>query len=338
MSTGWLQKTFVDSWKTKDGRIIWLIVLITIVAVFYGAYFKLKKGPTLAKQEDKTDKGQEIATTVQTLDTGIPVLEAQPQAPPPPRREEVEVGTSRTPEPPIFLFISSKPTISSRSVSYGTPIECILINTVDSSKLTTPIIGIVLRDVWSDSQELVIPAGALIHGFGQNDRVRDRIGGQNNWILVFKREEDGKEVELPFTGILLDAAPDPDGNGWQITDASAGMRGDVKGYDGSADAQLFFSTFLSAAAQGFRSQQTIFSGGGATTVSSSGGLKDALASAVAASMQQEAQKIAARIQSEAVFVRVAGGKPFYVYITQPLDASQAAVGASLRSKLQGGQQ
>ena len=74
------------------------------------------------------------------------------------------------------------------------------------SKITTPIVGLVTEDQWEDGN-LIIPAGAEVHGQSQVDRSRDRIASKKYWVVVW--QDSGKE--LPVQGIALDSSPRPDG-------------------------------------------------------------------------------------------------------------------------------
>ncbi len=102
---------------------------------------------------------------------------------------------------------------------FGRLIPCALIVTVDSSSIQTPIIGLVTEDIYHNGR-LIIPAGTEVHGKAQTDRTRERIASGDNWTLVWSSGE-----ELRLSGIALDREADPSGDGWAITDGSAGLRG-----------------------------------------------------------------------------------------------------------------
>ena len=84
---------------------------------------------------------------------------------------------------------------------YGRLLRCELVNTVDSTNIDTPIIGLVIEDIWNDGR-VIIPAGTEVHGVAQKSPVRERIGSDRQWFLVF---QDGRE--LPISGSVLDYAP-----------------------------------------------------------------------------------------------------------------------------------
>ena len=123
---------------------------------------------------------------------------------------------------PISLFAetpqSEQKQLSKNYAPFGRLIPCELIVTVDSSGIQTPIIGLVTEDIYHNGR-LIIPAGTEVHGKAQTDRSRERIASGNNWTLVWSSGE-----ELRLSGIALDREADPGGDGWGITDGSAGLR------------------------------------------------------------------------------------------------------------------
>jgi hypothetical protein len=60
---------------------------------------------------------------------------------------------------------------------------------------------------------------------------------------------------LRLSGIALDREADPNGDGWAITDGSAGLRGQILKSDDMAEIKLFAATFLSGAAAAFTQTQ-----------------------------------------------------------------------------------
>src|SRR5690606_23293945 len=79
---------------------------------------------------------------------------------------------------PISLFTSSVSAdateLSKTYAPYGRMIPCETVVTIESSRLDTPVIGLVTEDVWHDGR-LIIPAGAEVHGRASLDRSRERI-------------------------------------------------------------------------------------------------------------------------------------------------------------------
>ena len=61
--------------------------------------------------------------------------------------------------------------------------KCQLVNTVDSSNVTTPIIGLVTEDVcWNG--KVIIPANSEVHGTASVDPVRERIASEGEYTFI----------------------------------------------------------------------------------------------------------------------------------------------------------
>jgi hypothetical protein len=251
-----------------------------------------------------------------------------PNVPDPANEEERPRGgmslTKAPPKPeelPISLF--SEPShpqqkrLGKNYAPYGRLIPCELIVTVDSSRIQTPIIGLITEDIYHNGR-LIIPAGTQVHGKAQADRSRERIASGNNWTLVW---QDGRELNL--SGIALDREADPDGDGWAITDGSAGLRGRVIKSDSMAEIKLFAATFLSGAAGAFTQTQPTVYGNEITPT-----LQNAPLTGAQSVLQAYSQQIYDSIQRDGYYVRVPAGKQFYLYITQTIDESDATIGGT----------
>ena len=59
--------------------------------------------------------------------------------------------------------------VSEYFLPYGRLLRCELVNTVDSTNIDTPIIGLVIEDAWNDGR-VIIPAGTEVHGLAQESR------------------------------------------------------------------------------------------------------------------------------------------------------------------------
>lgn len=223
--------------------------------------------------------------------------------------------------PPINLY-NDPPSSKTKPLSqlyapFGRLIPCELVITVDSSTIRTPIIGLVTADVYFGGH-LIIPAGTEVHGVAEVDRERERIASGDRWTLVM---QDGQELTL--TGLALDRQTDTNGLGWDITDGSAGLRGQLIKSDDMAEIKLFAASFLSAAAAELnQNQQTIL---GYQLVPNTQNAALAGAQGVLAAY---ANQIFDSIQRDGFYVRVPAGKEFYLYVTQTIDRNDAAIGES----------
>ena len=253
-------------------------------------------------------------------------VEAAPKPLPPapkPKEQPKEVL------PPISLYAATfdaKPTeepVSEDYAPFGRLIQCELVITVDSSFIKTPIVGLVTADVWHDGK-LIIPAGAEIHGTALVDRERERIASGGEWTLVWQSGE-----ELSVSGIALDREQNPDGEGWGITDGSAGLRGQLIKSDDMAEIKLFAATLLSGAASSLKkTESTIFGTKSVPNLANAplAGAEDVLG--------LYAKQILDTIQRDGFYVRVPAGKQFYVYVTETVDRKKARIGGHQIASLQ----
>lgn len=199
-----------------------------------------------------------------------------------------------------------------------TLIPCELIVTVDSSSIRTPIIGLVIEDIYHGGR-LIVPAGTEVHGAAQIDRQRERIASGGRWTLVWQTGE-----ELRLSGFALDREKEAGSESWAITDGSAGLRGRLIKSDDLAEIKLFAATFLSGTAGALTDrEQTVF---GSIT---SPALMNAPLKGAQEVLGAYAKQIYDSIQRDGFYVRVPAGKQFYLYVTQTIDSAEAAIGATM---------
>ncbi|MDE1171727.1 MAG: TrbI/VirB10 family protein [Verrucomicrobium sp.] len=313
-------------WKGQFGRFV--LAGIAFGLVLGGVlYWKARHPRTDTVKNGPAQNAQASQSTVTTLDNGIPVFHA-----PAPRRAAATTQPHRSGNlPTSFLAfpISDRPQLGAAYAAYGRLIRCKLVITVDSNRIQTPILGTVLEDVYSVTHQLVVPAGAEVHGMAQLNSSEERIGSQNRWVLVW--QEDDREVELPVSGLALDHDPSPDGRTWGITDGSAGLRGETIKTDNLAEIKELIAQFAAGAAQSLAQNevQSALTANGTVIVQQNNGLTQALAQGAQNAASLYAQQIAEAVRRDGIFVRVPAGTDFYLYVTQTLDASQARAGATL---------
>jgi hypothetical protein len=222
----------------------------------------------------------------------------------------------------IFAAVSES-IVSDEFLPFGRLIPCELVITVDSSRIATPIVGLVTEDQWENGN-LIIPAGTEVHGQCQLDRSRDRIASQHNWVVVW--QESGKE--LPVQGVALDSSPRPDGSGWDITDGSAGLRGMTLKGDQYAEIKEIIAKAISAGAAGFVPTVTSIGPLGSVSSTTTGSWQTALAQTVQAAGQVYGNQVLQSIKDDGVYIRVPAGKTFYLYVTQTIDLTKSTRGGS----------
>jgi Bacterial conjugation TrbI-like protein len=324
-------RSVINFFKTPTGA--FLLFCFVLAGLFF-ACKRFLPGATKPHPLIYSTKAAATAASKQTMQTFqntnySPVANVAPAtataAPETASEPEAKKSPNHAPPKPEVLPISlfaeppqaeQKP-LGKDYAPYGRLIPCELIVTVDSSSIQTPIIGLVTEDIYHDGR-LIIPAGTEVHGKAQTDRSRERIASSGSWTLVW---QDGKELRL--SGIALDREADPNGDGWSITDGSAGLRGQILKSDDMAEIKLFAATFLSGAASAFTQTQPTIYGNQITPT-----LQNAPLTGAQAVLQAYAQQILDSIQRDGFYVRVPAGKQFYLYVTQTIDESDAVVGGT----------
>ncbi len=211
-------------------------------------------------------------------------------------------------------------------------VKCQLVNTVDSSNIATPIIGLVTDDLWWNGK-IIIRANSEVHGVANVDRVRERIAGNGEFTFVLN-EPDGLGRELVVRGMVLDMEKDDSMDSYGITDGSAGLRGDVIRTANNDVIKLYAASLISGIAGAFSSNANGILGNRVYTNNSALGMTAlqglAINPAVGATqsvLDRYADQIESSIERDGFFVRVPAGKQFYVYCTEAIDLSRAVVAA-----------
>jgi hypothetical protein len=303
--------------KTSTGQLVIVVAVVLIVAFF----IRHSRRSSIV-ETTPVPATTPIVATYDEVKTDIPAMPAPnlPKAPKAVARPEA------APPLPSDLYTSQEQGVGPVVAPYGRLLRCELINTVDSARIQTPIIGLVLQDVLNPGGdgEVIIPARTEVHGVAQLDRVRSRIASQNQWVLSWT---DGSRRELPVSGIALDYSPNPTGSGWSLTDGSAGLRGYVVKTDNLAELKLIASTFIAGLGQGLAGGTTT-STFGVSSQTFDGTIKTGIAQGVSQAANLYAQQMLDSIRQDGMFVRVPAGKTFYLYVTQTLDPVIAAAGAT----------
>lgn len=304
--------------KSRTGAFL-IFLALCVIGYFIVRGFQ----PPASKEPPLEPRAKQSPQVVQSVTKDmtpfrLPQEETKP-APPPTAKSEAKPKSL----PPLSLFaqppVSPDPRsqLSKDYAPFGRLISCQLIITVDSSALDTPIIGLVTEDVWHDGR-LIVPVGTEVHGTARVDRMRERIASQGQWTLVW---QDGKEMRL--SGLALDREKEASGEGWAITDGSAGLRGQLLKSDDYAEIKLFVASFLSGAAGAFTERETTLLGSQATSTVGNAGL-----GGIQQVLNTYARQIMDTIEREGFYVRIPAGKQFYLYVTETMDASNASVGGT----------
>lgn len=319
-----LRQIWTEIFKKPAGRLILFIVLGGILLAFV-----MLRMPTQPKIDNHNiESAPATQATGYSYQQDIPIsprAKSYPLPEPTPFVVQREKPYQKAPPPiPQTIFATKEPPRSENYLPFGRLLRCELVNTVDSTNIATPIIGLVIEDLWRDGR-LIIPAGTEVHGIAQKAATRERIGSERQWIVVF---QDGRE--LPLVATVLDYAPDPDKpNLWSESDGSAGLKGFLVKSDQFAEAKAVLAAIISAGAGAFPATTNLISPlTGSSTQLSSGGFTDAFSAGISAGADLYSQRLLEKLEKDPFYVRVPGGTLFYLYVAQTVDLDQATAGLS----------
>ena len=320
-----IRKLWTELFQKPAGRLI----LFLLAGALIFAFLFSGKGNRSTADINPTVPAQATTAKGYSFTEEIPVTPpARPPAPAPKAADSSTALPSLTPKPPPpipqAIFATREVARSDSYLPFGRLLRCELVNTVDSTNIETPIIGLITEEVWHEGR-MVIPAGAEVHGIAQKTAARERIGSERKWVLVF---QDGRE--LPLSGTVLDYAPDTEKpGGWSETDGSAGLRGYMIASDKFAEAKAVLAAMISAGAGAFPQTTNLISPltGGATQIQN-GGYTDAISAGIQAGGQIYTQRLLESLKNDLYYVRVPAGTLFYLYVTQTVDLQTTTTGIS----------
>ena len=216
--------------------------------------------------------------------------------------------------------------IGDRYAPFGRLVKCELVNTVDTSRQETPMIGLVTEDVWWDGK-LIIPVGTEVHGTASVNRQNpDRIGSTEQWVAVLPAKTDLPHgAELVLRGVALDMADTRgDGFSWGVTDGSYGIQGFTIKSQNFEEVKLFVSTFLSEAANALQTRQSGAFGGSVLDSTP----QNAVLNGTSAVLNEYAKQVMEEVKLNGSYTRVPAGKQFYLYVRQTVSLDEARIGDS----------
>jgi hypothetical protein len=327
-------RELVTSFRSKTGEVIAFGFLFIIGASLLTGllYFRNSSPDPATVEAPNSDKASDKSQQPSTWFSHKPDAAFANKRPSVPVEDDSSSSTNKIPAVlPLSLYHGNdqETQVSDNYAPYGRMIPCETVITIDSAKIETPIIGFVTEDVWHDGK-LIIPAGAEVHGNAQVDPSRERIASDKNWILVWRTTDRMNGAELPVHGVALDMERNETTGTWQLTDGSAGLKGDILKTDNWAEIKLFVATFLSAATTGLENTTSSSNAlTGQTTQTPLSTPKNAALAGSSAVLNQYAQQILDSIKRDGFYVRVPAGKQFYLYVTQTIDLDKAQRGESL---------
>jgi len=290
--------TFRDNLRRLTGSKKGNVLLVAVAAVATIVVVRSCQRPPAAV---------DVTGSLESFSSGERVRPSEEIKLPTPRPQPVSrTNTPVSVLPPIRFAVSNAPAPAASLVLPGRRlIRCKLVNTVDSSSLDTPIIALVTTDVFWQGR-LMVAKGTEVHGRAQAHHLRDRIGSQGAWVLIWA---DGGEVSI--NGIALDM--DQKGEQWGLTDGSAGLRGSRERSGNPDEVKLFAATFLAGLTEPFQQRQNTILGSQVLPT-----MKNAALSGTGEVLESYAERLLHTIEQESTFVRVPGGKTFYLYTLDPI--------------------
>jgi len=328
----------IGFFKSPLGHLVIFLAFVAVggALIYQGNARAKAQTAQMTKVDETPEPAESVASFVREA---VPFKTTAPEPPAPKApsfktddgADSMTNGQSRTAKPavlPISLFsvgsASDSTELSKTYAPYGRMIPCETVITLESSKLETPVVGLVTEDVWHNGR-LIIPAGAEVHGRASLDRSRERIAAEGKWVIVWRDESQMNGTELVVSGIALDREKDDATGDFGLRDGSAGLVGTLIRTDNLAEIKLFASTFLAGMASGFQQIQTQASPFGVTQISP-GTARDAALQGTAEVLNAYARQIQETIERDGFFVRVPAGKQFYLYVTQTIDQAQGSRG------------
>jgi len=318
----------------REGMPLAMVVILGAVLCFFGyrhwSHLQSSKKTvhenlqTLHAWEDEDQKTLDRITR-----TEEPMVPFNPRARKHPRAQRP------TPEPkkavkkdiPSMIIAASEEPVIRASVPeallpIGTLIRCVLVNTVLSSSLETPVIALVSEDVFHRGR-LMIPRDTKVVSFTRKGRNRDRVHIEGGWHFIWP---DGQTLSV--RGTALDREFDAETNSFGILDGSAGLSGRIIRSDDWAEVKILAASM----AEGFgsalqqRERTALFGSIPETT------LRNGLLSGGANVAARYADMILETLRREGLMVQVVAGKEFYIFTKEPMNPGRAGTGEAIKAE------
>lgn len=229
--------------------------------------------------------------------------------------------------------------VSERYAPYGRLISCKMVNTVESGNIDTPLIAVVVEDLWWINQygekKLIIPAGTEVHGTVQGAKpLRNRLVTGDSFVLVWQATSEMVGFELELNGMALEKSTHlGDKSLATISDMSAGIPGQVVSNENLAKALMYTLAFGQGLAQGYQTTEA-YADQGNTVVTQEGTTKNALARGGESLAQMMLQDVSEMVARESYYIRVPSGTEFYLFVKQVINLDDANVANTLLNQLE----
>lgn len=259
-------------------------------------------------------------------------------------RRSVESSRNSVPTAKILIIDgesagAQKEFVSERFAPYGRLIACKMVNTVESGDTDTPLIAVVIEDLWwinaKGEKKLIIPAGTEVYGTVNGAKpMRNRLTTGNNFILVWQATSNMVGFELQLKGVALEKSTHPENRMLAaITDMSAGIPGQVMSNENLSKFLMYTLAFGQGLAQGYQTNE-VYTDSGVTITTQDGTTKNAMARGAETLAQVMLQDVSQMIAKESYYIRVASGTEFYIFVQQVINLDDAQIADTLLNKLE----
>lgn len=259
-------------------------------------------------------------------------------------RRSVESSRNSVPTAKILIIDgesagAQKEFVSERFAPYGRLIACKIVNTVESGDTDTPLIAVVIEDLWwinaKGEKKLIIPAGTEVYGTVNGAKpMRNRLTTGNNFILVWQATSNMVGFELQLKGVALEKSTHPENRMLAaITDMSAGIPGQVMSNENLSKFLVYTLAFGQGLAQGYQTNE-VYTDSGVTITTQDGTTKNAMARGAETLAQVMLQDVSQMIAKESYYIRVASGTEFYIFVQQVINLDDAQIADTLLNKLE----
>ena len=259
-------------------------------------------------------------------------------------RRSVESSRNSVPTAKILIIDgesagAQKEFVSERFAPYGRLIACKMVNTVESGDTDTPLIAVVIEDLWwinaKGEKKLIIPAGTEVYGTVNGAKpMRNRLTTGNNFILVWQATSNMVGFELQLKGVALEKSTHPENRMLAaITDMSAGIPGQVMSNENLSKFLVYTLAFGQGLAQGYQTNE-VYTDSGVTITTQDGTTKNAIARGAETLAQVMLQDVSQMIAKESYYIRVPSGTEFYIFVQQVINLDDAQIADTLLNKLE----
>ena len=199
-----LRQVWTEIFQKPAGRLL----LFLLIGGIFLAFILLQRTPTKAGQHASRSSGHAGEELFLRRGHSAPSrAQSTPASEHTTRRLALHQHQNR--RHPFHRRSSSRRSNRQRIVSlHGRLLRCELVNTVDSTNIDTPIIGLVIEDAWNDGR-LIIPAGTEVHGVAQNLLSANASAPTGNGSWSFRTDENFPSPALCWTTRPIRRSPMP---------------------------------------------------------------------------------------------------------------------------------